>query len=130
MESEKFTKFLSVSSFQPAFFLLLMENFSHFIAENFSAYFNVTSFEEGKSITLATDSLFLFRSSFSITFRGMFGCQSSSALQIRHHFSIKSMLFHRTIGPVLQKLLEQRLAESLSNLKVALCKLRAERFLL
>lgn len=94
---------------------------------NFSAYFTVTKFEDGKSITLETDSYFLFLSSFSITFHE--ACESS-ALQIQHRFNIKSKLFQNTIGMVLRKLLERRLEKALRNLKITLCKLQAEEILI
>lgn len=113
--------------FDNRFSRLMNVSLKTFFVGNFSAYFTVTKLEDGKSITLETDSYFLLLSSISITFHELCG---SSALQIQHHFNIKSMLFHNTLGVVFRKFLEKRLQRALGNLKMTLCKLEAEKFLL
>lgn len=118
--------FIGKQSFKQIFSLIELLKENLFVG-NFSAYFTVTKFEDGKSITLETDSYFLFLSSISITFHET--C-ASSALQIQHRFNIKSMLFHNTIGFGLRIFLQERLKKALMNLKVTLCKLKCERFLM
>lgn len=94
---------------------------------SYSAYFTVTKFDEGKSITMETDSLFLVSSWISINFHGL--CESS-AIEIHYGFNINSVLFHNTIGVVLRKLFEYKLQRALTNLKIILCALQTEQILL
>jgi hypothetical protein len=78
-------------------------------------------------MTLQSDSLYLFHSSFRVKFSG--NC-NDSALQIEHNFNIDSLLFHRTLGDALRQFLEERLQRALLNLKLILNNLQADGFLL
>ncbi|KAG5678395.1 hypothetical protein PVAND_008072 [Polypedilum vanderplanki] len=92
-----------------------------------STYLITTEFNEGKSITLQSNSYYLFHSSFQLKFLGK--C-NSSALQIEHNFNIDSLLFQKTLGDILRKFLEVRLQRALKNLKLILNNLQSDGFLL
>jgi hypothetical protein len=95
------------------------------ISGSYSVYFNVTHLEASKSITLETNSYFLFQSSFDVSF---YEVENNCALmQIEHHFNIGSMLFQNTFGDILRKLLHERFQRALYNLKLMLSNVREER---
>lgn len=98
----------------------------HLLGSN-SVCFNTTAFHEGKSISLESNSYFLFFSSFSLKFYEKCNC---SMLQIEHYFNIDSMLFQKTLGNIMRKLLEERLQRALKNLKTILYNLQSDGFLL
>lgn len=102
---------------------LILFHFLYLLLGTYSVYFVATSFEESKSITIQTNSYFLFHSSFSISFHELCNC---SALQIEHNFNIDSMLFQNILGDLLRKFLEERLQRALENLKLMLYNLQSE----
>lgn len=95
---------------------------------SYSIYFNVTQSEFSKSITLKTDSYFLFQSSFDITFHEKIGYRNSncSLMQIEHHFNIESLLFQRIVGDILRGFFREQLQRALINLKLILSNLKEE----
>lgn len=119
--------FIGKKKFLHQFYIKTIYQIKKYFLGSYSVYFNVAQFENGKSITLETESYFLFLSSFSMSFHNK--C-NSAALEIRHHFNVKSMVFQHTIGIGLRMYFKQHLQQALSNLKALICKLQAERIYL